>query len=466
MSKKKILIITVVMIAALSAGAGTSFLFNSYQKTKSKKVDEQKNDSFEKTLDEYVDGLNKWDYDKIQELTYVGGYYDYYDNDGVFWNKIKGKVKKTEIVDDSDDSKLVKITLNIKDPSLTALKKGKNEKYIYISKYYKDREDKENCWLASLMVDSPDDIKVSYNDIDDYLEYHDSGIVDYTPDEYLSNTVTYIMDKEVKNLGLGLADIEADELESITGFSINNDSYFDLDNDGKYDHISYINENLYINRHENNEACFSLDNLGISTYRIMDFDEYDNCSEIVLDVTGTTSVLLEGDEVPVISPYSIVLRYDGKKLYEFDRCCAKLNSALKGDTKYTASWDNLHLSEIPVKIKKNKIELSKDWIEYKTYYSYDYVVRWDIEAYKKADKKSEKVSIKSGTYLFFTRLKIDEAKDSENVSFWLEAQDDEGNKYYFYFSGTGRFDTYNMELKADNTYDGSYSSYYGGYWGF
>ncbi len=440
MSKRKVIMIAVIFVS-LAGGVVTSYLINSNKASNNINVEDMEFDTFDKALDNYVKLLNNWDYDGIASIS---AHYDNFNSlkdKAVFWKNIKGKVKKTEIIEDNDNSKLVKLTLGIKNPGLTALKKGINEKYIYISKYFLTKDDEDSIWRASPMVDNPDYIDV------DYIGVEGDYQLEYGGDE---KELDYKIRQPITNLGLGLSEDLSDEyIEYINGISPSKYINIDLNNDGKEEEISFLNEKLYINRGLEKQTNYLLENIDVKQYRIMDFDEYDGLLDIVLDVQDIDA---EYDNY-----YSIVFRYDGDKLYEFDRCFATLNDALWGDKKYSLDlrYSLIGVSKIPVKIKKDKIEISKDWIKMdRDYYSYamSFPTKRDVKVYTKPDRKSKKTTIKSGTYIYLTRFKLAEAKDVQNVSYWAEVVFNDGEKAYLYFKNFDHFETEDGDMLVDYIY--------------
>ncbi len=442
MSKRKIIMIAVIVVS-FAVGVVTSYLINSNKASNNINVEDMEFDTFDTALDNYVKLLNNWDYDGIASIS---AHYDSFNSlkdNAVFWKNIKGKVKKTEIIEDNDNSKLVKLTLNIKNPGVTALKKGINEKYIYISKYYPTEDSLYCIWKPSPMVDNPDYITVDYVAVDGGYGENDKELY-------------YKVRQSIINRGLGLSeDLSDDELIYIDGIPSGQLTNIDLNSDGNDDEISFLDDKFYINRGLESQTSYLMENVDVFQYRIMDFDKYDGLLDVVVDVTDS--------DVEEDYPYSIVFRYNGKEIYEFDRCFAMLDYALMGDKNYSLNTmrNFMCTKEIPVKIKKNKIEIVKDWVKMDNYWmEYKFPLNGDFETYSKPDRKSKKVTIESGTYITLSRLKIVEAKDAQNVSSWVEFVYNDGEKAYLYFKDYRHFETEDGDMVFDELVGGSEAKTY------
>nr|MCR5608888.1 hypothetical protein [Lachnospiraceae bacterium] len=297
---KKIIIVGAIIIGVLSIGIGTVLLRKpektekpvKNEKTESKKAEivinaETEYDSFEKVLDKATYAIENADYYELNKITYS------ISNIGnpMFFSTIKSNVKSTEVVDDRENCKLVKIFLDVTEPGESKLNKGENTKFFYVAKKcLDDKICKE--WVISPFFDEVSDEKEA---------------VYYTED----NTDWLECFYECTNFGFGFAD---DNTYAISKAELGSEFYIDLNNDNIKEKItiekSMSGNRLYINKDQYTQCSIDFYN----KIAFCDIDKEDNFIEIY--------------------NYSKLIRFDGKRPYEYLDLLSNINiDDIKGDKK-------------------------------------------------------------------------------------------------------------------------------------
>ncbi len=141
--------LAVLVTASITGCSSKKKTSNTEETSNSEESRDVDKDAYENVLNSFVEGINNSDYGKISNITYAVEKVGL----SMYWNDVKMKIEKTEVVEDDDDYKLVKFKINVTDPGKSKLKKGLNEKYVYFANSYIAEDEEYNylllrshCW--------------------------------------------------------------------------------------------------------------------------------------------------------------------------------------------------------------------------------------------------------------------------------------------------------------------------------
>ncbi|MCR5609738.1 MAG: hypothetical protein K6G26_11825, partial [Lachnospiraceae bacterium] len=235
---------------------------------------------------ELFDTLNskdEWSYEDMDKI-YSGVNTLFYHNGSPYYFKgMKGKIDSVEKIKETDQYILIKIVFDMENPALTALKKGKNDKYMCITKISEELDSPGGKVLDStyygVYVEDPDNIKLKYYEGDD---------------DELGVYGTHLEWPPYENLGFGYKN---DEVRYSNYLKKGEKIMTDLNNDGEKDSLTFKTKGIsgdrykkmYVNKGKKNEAVYEFEE-GIGydykyseVNKIIDIDKTDNYKEIIVD---------------------------------------------------------------------------------------------------------------------------------------------------------------------------------------
>ncbi|MCR5609018.1 MAG: hypothetical protein K6G26_08145 [Lachnospiraceae bacterium] len=257
-----------------------SFMINSFE------------GNFDTVLKQYVHDLNNWQFEEIIASSATNSIMGTYD----FWTEMDGSVYSSQVIEDEENYKLVKIVLDITKPGVSLLKEGKNTKYVYIAKI--EPASHEQYWAFSPMFDTPDELE---------KPHYTAGYIDS-------------WDYQIINGGYGFCD---DKYYGYSPMAPEELIPFDLDGDGIKDiidieetSISHNSAIITINKGKDNEATaeWKPNNAASTAFNafIIDYDPSDNYLNLALH----WAILKPSPSFDDVSCFNFlsIYQYDGKNL--------------------------------------------------------------------------------------------------------------------------------------------------------
>ncbi|MCR5608726.1 MAG: hypothetical protein K6G26_06650, partial [Lachnospiraceae bacterium] len=144
--------------------------------TKYVKVTVEK-EELQKCYDDYLeifDTLNskeEWSYEDMEKIYDNMGASYYSQGSPYYFKGMKGKIDSVEKIKETDQYILIKVVFDMENSALTALKKGKNDKYICITKIMEELDSPggkaTDSYYYGVYVKNPDKIKLKYYEVND-----------------------------------------------------------------------------------------------------------------------------------------------------------------------------------------------------------------------------------------------------------------------------------------------------------
>ncbi|MCR5607614.1 MAG: hypothetical protein K6G26_00945 [Lachnospiraceae bacterium] len=416
--------LAVLVTASITGCSSKKKTSNTGETSNSEESRDVDKDAYENVLNSFVEGINNSDYGKISNITYAVEKVGL----SMYWNDVKMKVEKTEVVEDDDDYKLVKFKINVTDPGKSKLKKGINEKYVYFANSY-IAEDEEYRWCASPLFDDPENYKKVvydkvYDDADEYQlqtfgEFVNGGLGFKNEEDYIISNAT--IDDEVT-------------------IDINNDGNKDIVNvepvyDGKRKTGEFI---LYVNKGTENEASakFNATTLRTTKMYFCDIDKEDDFIEVAVS----------NEDYDIYTQYSFY-RYNGKEMLHIDnfenvdentQSCYTMNiEGIKGDNKIPISVeDDIFIGYFNTYgiVEDNRLKIGEELWEYESFVE-EYELKKDLKVYEKPDKGAKTFVIKKGTKCCPKRGAVDNLSYGHETAGWIEIITDDDKKAYIHLCG-------------------------------